>query len=59
MVFIGPVGFRGFKSPQHTSKRVPPDAVGMSIFFNKKGLSIINVMATPPPRLLGLGVEIY
>ena len=59
MHLIEPVGILGFRRPQQTSREPSPDRTHTSSFLRVKGLSLINVMAAPPPRLLGLGVEMY
>ena len=58
-LFMWPVGFLGFKRPQHTSKDWSPDMADMSNLVSRNLLSLISVMAAPPPRLFGLGVDIY
>ena len=57
--FIWPVGCLGFTKPQHTSKAELFSKLPVSSLVSVKGLSLINVMAAPPPLLLDLGVEMY
>ena len=59
ILLIWPVGVFGLRSPQHTSRESSPEKTEASSLVKTKGLSDISVMAAPPPRLSGLGVDIY
>ena len=59
ILFTDPVGTFGFNSPQHTSMESSQVRQNSSSLEREKGLSLIRVIAVPPPLLLGLGVEMY
>ena len=59
MHLIGPDAILGLTRPQQTSRESSPlNVLGLSL-DSVKGLSAMRVIAAPPPRLPGLGVEIY
>ena len=49
MHFIRPVGTFGFRRPQHTSRESSPDRTETSSLVRTNGLSLISVIAAPPP----------